>query len=249
VRHWRDGEVLAQAVLISLRDPDDKMAEHERMCFAESARLPISELAMCHILEKTPSIDELSHARALFFGGSGAYSVLDPHPWITDTISLMLEVIDRKIPAYASCFGFQGLARALGGTVIHDEQLTEMGSYELKLTDAGREDHLFSSLPNAFWAQEGHHDHVIEVPKGVTILATGDLVHAQAFRVNNAPFWASQFHPELTFERTIERFRHYSEHYLAGQDEQQDQELSQLQGGQNSPEVPELLARVVRGQF
>ena len=240
---------MTRAVLISLRDPDDVMAEHERMCFAECARVPTSDIQLHFISKQPASIDELERVGAVFFGGSGAYSVLDPHQWIDDTIELMLEVIARKIPAYASCFGFQGLAKALGGVVVNDDELTEMGSFQLELTDDGQKDSLFSSLPSRFWAQEGHHDYVRVLPKGVTLLAKGDRVHAQAFRVNNAPFWASQFHPELTFERTIERFQYYADHYLGGDEINPEEALDKLKGGPNSPEVPELLARLVRKQF
>ena len=240
---------MSHAVLISLRDPDDIMAEHERMCFAECARVETSKIHLHHIAQSRPSLDWLASCGTVFFGGSGAYSVLDDHHWIQDTIALMIEVVDRKIPAYASCFGFQGLAKALGGVVERDDALTEMGSFELQLTPEGEEDSLFSSLPTHFWAQEGHHDHVIQLPKGVTLLATGDKVRAQAFRVNGAPFWASQFHPELNYERTIERFRFYADQYLGEDDDSSAQALSKLKGGPNSPEVPEMLARLIRRQF
>ena len=240
---------MTEAVLISLRDPDDTMAEHERMCFAECARVPISSVKMHHIAKSLPPLHRLEDIGCIFFGGSGAYSVLDDLPWIHQTIDLMLAVVERKIPAYASCFGFQGLAKALGGTVRRDDTLTEMGSYELSLTPDGNQDSLFKTLPGKFWAQEGHHDHVVALPPGVTLLARGEQVHAQAFRVNHAPFWASQFHPELNYERTLERFQFYADHYL-GEDEASSREaFKSLKGGPNSPEVPELLARLIRKQF
>ena len=240
---------MARAILISLRDPDDQMAAHEQMCFAECSRIPTDEVELHFIASGRPDIQHLNDIGTVFFGGSGAYSVLDDHQWIRDTIDVMLDVVDKKIPAYASCFGFQGLAKALGGVVVRDDSLTEMGSYELMLTEAGQLDPLFQSLPSRFWAQEGHHDHVVELPPGVTLLAAGNQVHAQAFRVDGAPFWASQFHPELTFERTVERFRFYADHYLEGGPEDSEATLQQLKGGPNSPEVPELLARLVHKQF
>jgi GMP synthase (glutamine-hydrolysing) len=240
---------LVRAVLISLRDPEDLMAEHERICFAECARLKPAEIDLHHICQSTPSLSKLEDIGAVFFGGSGAYSVLDPHDWIKNTVTLMLNVVERKIPSYASCFGFQGLAMALGGLVERDDALTEMGSFELQLTPEGLSDTLFSSLPQSFWAQEGHHDHVTRLPSGITLLASGKRVQAQAFRVNGAPFWASQFHPELDYEKTIERFRYYSEQYLDENHGTYEDAIAKLKGGPNSPEVPELLARLVRGTF
>lgn len=217
------------------------------MCFAESARMKIENLAIHYMSQGPPDLDQLSERGAVFFGGSGAYSVLDDVDWIHQTIELMLHVVKWQIPAYASCFGFQGLSMALGGTVVHDESLTEMGSVELDLTDAGAQCALFSSLPNPFWAQQGHHDHVLKLPSGVTLLAQGHQVQLQAFRVDGAPFWASQFHPELNLQRTIERFVHYAAHYLDGDADAKQERLELLQKNErNSPEVPELLARIVR---
>jgi GMP synthase-like glutamine amidotransferase len=83
----------------------------------------------------------------------------------------------------------------------------------------------------------------------VTLLAQGKQVRAQAFRVNDAPFWASQFHPELNYERTLERFQFYSDHYLGAGDASPQETLEKLKGGPNSREVPELLARLIRKQY
>ena len=44
-------------------------------------------------------------------------------------------------------------------------------------------------------------------------VATGRAVHTQAFRVDGAPFWAAQFHPELRKATTLERWNYYRSHY------------------------------------
>jgi len=178
----------------------------------------------------------------IFFGGSGAYSVLDNVPWIHDGMSVLQDVLELGTKAWASCFGFQGLSLAMGGTVIHDDALTEMGATQLHLTGAGKADPVMSVLPETFWAEEGHHDHVIEVPDGVTLLATGDKLHNQAFKVNGVPFYASQFHPELTVERTLERFIHYRDHYIDGD---ADEVFAMLAAGQDTPEMGQILRRLV----
>jgi GMP synthase (glutamine-hydrolysing) len=183
---------------------------------------------------------------ALLFGGSGAYSVLDDVVWIRQAQDLLVDVVELGVPAWASCFGFQGLSVALGGAVERDDARTEMGSTRIRLTEAGQRDGLLGPLPAAFWAQQGHHDRVTVVPEGVTLLATGDVCHEQAFKVDKAPFWASQFHPELTVERTLERFRHYQEHYFEGD---ADAILRTLQSGAETPEVGDVLARLVRHEF
>lgn len=200
-----------RAVLISLRDPTDPMALQELRCFTESTGLP--DLAIVHA-SATPLDDRLlNETSVFFFGGSGAYSVLDDHPWVHGMLDFLVRVVDAKKPAWASCFGFQGLALALGGEVNRDDARQELGAFPIDLTDAGRADALFSTLPSTFPAQLGHHDHVDRLPSGVTLLATGRKIHNQAFKVNNAPFWATQFHPELRKATTTERWNYYRGHY------------------------------------
>lgn len=237
---------MPRALLISLRDPHDPMASHEVRCFAEQCLLEADDVHVHSMTEGMPARWRLREYDALLFGGSGAYSVLDDVIWIRRSLDLLVDVVALKVPAWASCFGFQGLSLALGGAVEHDESRTEMGSTLLRVTDAGRLDPLFQRLPSPFWAQQGHHDRVTVLPAGVTLLASGEVCVEQAFRVDGAPFWASQFHPELTVQRTLDRFRHYRDHYL---DDDGDAVLRTLEGGVDSPEVGRMLAHLVRRDF
>lgn len=238
-----------RALLISLRDPNDAMAEQERRCFADRAALPLDAIDRWAVAEGLPDDATLRRYDAVFFGGSGAYSVLDDVPWIRDGITLCLRVRDLRVPAWASCFGFQGLALVMGGEVVRDDTRQELGATELDLTDAGVADPLFGTLPRRFWAQEGHHDHVTVLPPGVTLMATGAVSLHQGFKIDGAPFWASQFHPELTPETTTERFDYYLSHYGGSDPEQDAKNRHWLMTGQDSPEVAQLLARLVRGAF
>ena len=236
------------ALLISLRDPHDPMAEQERGCFAERSQLPLESVHLHPMAHGRPDAATLKRYDAVFFGGSGAYSVLDDVPWIRAGIELCLQVIDLRIPSWASCFGFQGVALVLGGEVVRDAARTELGSTALRLTDAGVRDPLMGLLPQEFKAQEGHHDHVERLPPGVTLLATGTISRHQAFKVDGAPFWASQFHPELTRHSTTARFRHYMEHYADDMDAAQ-RTLDKLASEEDSPEVGHLLVKLVRREF
>jgi GMP synthase (glutamine-hydrolysing) len=238
-----------KALLVSLREPHDPMTAHERACFADVARLPLDHLSVHFMTDGPLPGGSLGRYDAVFFGGSGAYSVLDDIPWIREGLVALQRVVDARRPAWASCFGFQGLARALGGEVVHDEARSELGATLLHLTEAGRVDPLLGALPAQFWAQEGHHDRVTVLPPGVHRLATGDLCPEQAFRVDGAPFWASQFHPELTAHSTLARFEHYRAHYFDGPPEAFDAVAARLAAGVDSPEVSELLARLVRGEY
>jgi GMP synthase (glutamine-hydrolysing) len=225
------------------------MAVHERACFAGRAELPLDAVDVHPMVDGRPDLGRLASYDAVFFGGSGAYSVLDDVPWIRDGLRTVLDTVERRVPAWASCFGFQGLALALGGEVVRDDARQELGAFELELTGAGQADPLLSKLPPVFWAQEGHHDHVDALPPGVTLLAAGrGAVRNQALRVDGTPFYASQFHPELTAATTIERFLHYRALYSEpGTDG--DAVVERLRAGRDTPEMATLLSRLVRGDY
>ena len=115
---------------------------------------------------------------------------------------------------------------------------------KLALTDAGRADPVIGVLPATFWAQQGHHDHVDDLPEGVTLLATGTAIRHQAFKVDGAPFYASQFHPELTSKTTLDRYLHYRALY--SQDADSDAELARMAAGQDTPEMAAVLPALLR---
>lgn len=234
-----------RALLVSLRDPHDPMARQEQRCFADRADLPLDRVDLHAMVDGRPAKDLLKRYDGVFFGGSGAYSVLDDVKWIQEGMATCVDVVELRIPAFASCFGFQGLALVLGGKVNRDDARQELGAYELDLTEAGAADPLLGVLPRRFWGQEGHHDHVDELPPGVTLLATGSRACPnQAFKVDGAPFWASQFHPELTIPTTIERFRYYQALYSAPG--AGDAAAEHILSGTDTPEMGEVLARLVR---
>jgi GMP synthase (glutamine-hydrolysing) len=238
-----------RALLVSLRDPHDPMAAHERRCFADTARIPLDHLDVHAMAEGPLRGDGLGKYDAVFFGGSGAYSVLDDVPWIRAGLDALRLVVDARRPAWASCFGFQGLAMALGGSVERDDARQELGAVLLTLTPDGANDPLLRRLPSRFWAQEGHHDHVTRLPPGVIRLVSGDVSPEQGLRVDGAPFWASQFHPELDSRTTVERFLHYLALYHDGSDEEAEQMVERLRSGEVTESVGELLAHLVRGEF
>jgi len=233
-----------RALLVSLREPSDPMAAHERRCFAERSRLPLDAVAVHPMTEGRPSRELLRRHDVALFGGSGAYSVLDDVAWIKDGLATLIDVVELRIPAWASCFGFQGLSLAMGGKVVADVQRQELGSVKLSLTDTGKEDPILSVLPPTFFAQQGHHDHVDGLPPGVTLLATGQAIPHQAFKVDGAPFWASQFHPELTAQSTLDRYLHYRRLY--SRDTDADAELARMKAGVDTPEMGEVLPRLVQ---
>jgi GMP synthase (glutamine-hydrolysing) len=132
---------------------------------------------------------------------TGSYaSVTERAPWMVALGEALLDASART-PVLGVCFGHQLLAAALGGTVERNARGPEVGTREVLLTAAGREDGLFAGLPERLAVQQFHEDHVAAVPPGAVLLATGDHTPVQAF-ASGPRLRAVQFHPEFDAVRT-----------------------------------------------
>ena len=201
-------------LLLQARNPGDGMAAHERGCFALALGVPASAVAVHDLLGGSPSEEALEAADILLVGGSGDYGVLDPAPFIPTFLDFLSNVVvARGLPTFASCFGFQALVLAGGGTVIRDPERAEVGTFDIHLTDAGAADSLIGPLAPSFRAQLGHKDRAQRLPDGVVHLASSDRVPYQALRVGSLPIVATQFHPELDQAGNRHRFEAYLEAY------------------------------------
>ena len=145
-------------------------------------------------------------------GGSGRYSVTSEAPWLHQALGSLRFLLESGKPTFASCWGFQALARAAGGKVTHDLEHAELGTHRVFLTEEGRRDPIFSQLPDAFLTYMGHEDRVIQLPPGAVLLATNDRVAQQAFRFEGRPVYCTQFHPELTLPTLLTRIEAYPEY-------------------------------------
>ncbi|MEM7315961.1 MAG: type 1 glutamine amidotransferase, partial [Planctomycetota bacterium] len=63
-----------------------------------------------------------------------------------------------------------------------------------------------------FEAYQGHQDRVAELPQDAILLASSQRVPIQAFTFADRPIYATQFHPELTRERFLQRLDNYPEY-------------------------------------
>ena len=219
------------------------MARHEQLCFANALSVPAEKIVLHDLLQGPPAHSVAEHYDAILVGGSGDYSVLGGHDFLPAFFDFLANVvIQRSVPTFASCFGFQALVLAGGGEVVHDEERAEVGTYTLTLTEAGAQDPLFSALPNPFQAQLGHKDHAARLPSGMTNLASSESAPFQALRVDGLPIVATQFHPELTREANTERYLRYWEAYGNG-DRANDPVLARMA---DSPDSTALLSRWVQ---
>ncbi|MBW4469779.1 MAG: type 1 glutamine amidotransferase [Stenomitos rutilans HA7619-LM2] len=180
---------------------------------------------------------------ALLVGGSSDASVTQPekYPFVDHAKRLLLYCLDKSIPVFASCFGFQVAVEALGGRVIVDAASMEIGTYQLQLTEAAATDVLFHDVPDRFWVVSGHKERALSLPEGAVLLASSELCPYQAFRVEGKPFYGFQFHPEVNIADLTTRITRYQTRYL-----ESAEALTQvLQGLHETPIANQLIRKFV----
>ena len=189
------------------------------------------------------SRNHLDEVDMILMGGSGHYWVSGEWEWLQRALDSLRLVHDVAKPTFASCWGFQAMARAMGGKVIRDMQRIELETRRLQLTEAGRQDPVFGPLGKTFRGQMGHEDCVEKLPPGTTLLASTDLVENQAFRFEGKPIYCTQFHPELNRDDLLERVRAYPEYVERTASLTMEQFIASCQ---DTPAAESLLPRFAR---
>lgn len=121
--------------------------------------------------------------------------------------ALVREVLDRDTPFLGACYGVGTLGVVAGG-VVDSTYAEPVGAVPVTLTDAGRADPVFGSLPGTFDAFVGHKEAIHVPPPGAVVLATSPGCPVQAFRLGNHQY-ATQFHPELDVAGIVTRIDVY----------------------------------------
>jgi GMP synthase (glutamine-hydrolysing) len=233
-------------LLLQARNQDDPMRHQEVRCFAHALGCDPAAIAVFDLLSAEPATQPVQQADMVLLGGSGHYSAVDGGQWLEQAFETLREVHCLAKPTFASCWGFQAIAGALGGRCIHDPDRAEVGTIELRLTETGRADPLFGQLPPSFAAQAGHRDHVVALPPDAVLLASSALVPEQAYRFTGRPIYCTQFHPELKLATMAERLRAYPEYTERIAGVPHDQFLAQLR---ETPEANTLLRQFVKMLF
>lgn len=180
---------------------------------AEGARLEVVRLWRG---EAVPSFDEVGDGLVVLGGAMSAHDDAD-HPWLADLRALLRRVVDERVPAVAICLGAQVAAEALGGaTAVPSPHGGESGIVSLCLTEAAREDPVFSEIVDeavraavragipthggtSLPVIVSHDDGVVRLPQGATLLASSEGAPVQAWCAGGLT--ALQHHPESTPER------------------------------------------------
>lgn len=196
-------------LLLQVRNDDDPMREHEIECFERCFDLPRGHIEIFDLLSGAPSRAVLDRVDIVLLGGSGDYSVARGGAWLPPALEAMAGLHDRSKPTFASCWGFQAMARALGGEVVTDHDRAEVGVTWMTLTQAGLDDPVFGPLGERFQGLSGHEDRVTVLPPDAVLLASSDRVENQAFHFPGKPIYATQFHPELDRSGLLSRIAKY----------------------------------------
>lgn len=199
-------------LLLQVRDANDVMRENEWNAFARTLDVEIERIRCHDLLTLSVNHDDLNESDCVLIGGSGAYSACSSEAWLHRALDSLRLVYESRIPTFATCWGFQAFARALGGEVINDVDRCEVGTHSMTLTDAGRADPVFRDLPEPFDVQMGHEDRVSKLPSGAVLLASSSRVENQAYCFTDRPIYCTQFHPELNRDDLLKRVRKYPEY-------------------------------------
>lgn len=232
--------------LLQVRNADDPMREHEVESFARGLGTTNSMIRVFDLLSGPIGDPQFEGTDVFLLGGSGHYSAAGEGEWLEIALSSLRKVHDTCKPTFASCWGFQAMARAMGGTVIKDLENAEVGTHRLFMNDAGKADPVFGPLGDVFGGQMGHEDRVLGLPPGTTLLASSARVENQAYRFDDAPIYCTQFHPELNCDDLLLRVTTYPEYIerIAGVPPEQFPELIW-----ETPETEALLKRFVETMF
>ena len=162
----------------------------EASCFSEVVphSMPVAEM-----LAKDPA------ALILSGGPSSVYEEGAP--------SLDPALLQAGVPVFGMCYGFQAMARALGGTV-EKTGLSEFGATPARVIDTAST--LFNGQPAEQSVWMSHGDSVSEAPTGMKVTATTSGAPVAGFEDDERRLYGVQWHPEVlhsTFgQQVLENF-------------------------------------------
>ncbi|MBI4901677.1 MAG: glutamine-hydrolyzing GMP synthase, partial [Actinobacteria bacterium] len=116
------------------------------------------------------------------------------------------------IPVFGICYGFQAMARVLGGDVAKTG-LSEFGRTVITVDEPG---HLLADVPACFNAWMSHGDSVHAAPAGFTALAATQGAPVAAFENTERKLAGVQWHPEVLHSEYGQRILSTFLHDIAG---------------------------------
>jgi len=126
--------------------------------------------------------------------------------------SIDAALFDAGIPVFGICYGFQAMARALGGEVAQTG-LSEFGRTPLEVRQPGA---LFAGLPSELSVWMSHGDSVASAPQGYTVTAATSGAPIAAFENPATRCAGVQFHPEVLHTEHGQAILEHFLHDIAG---------------------------------
>jgi GMP synthase (glutamine-hydrolysing) len=134
-------------------------------------------------------------------GPMGVYEA-DKYPHLAQEVACIRDAINQDKPVLGICLGAQLIAAALG-SVVQRHTESEIGWYDVSLTEEGKKDPVLGVLAPTEKIFQWHGD-TFDIPKNAVWLAKSKACSNQAFRYGNKVY-GFQFHLEVD-EPMIERW-------------------------------------------
>lgn len=225
---------------------EDLAADEEYEAFLRFGQLDTSQLERRR-LERDPLGDiDLDAYAGIILGGSPFTTSDEEKSDVQVRVEAELDVLTRRaiaadVPFLGACYGIGVIGAAIGAVV--DRTFGEdVSAPTITLTEAGREDPLFASLPDGFSAFVGHKEAIHTLPATAVTLASSGACPVQAFRVGRNVY-ATQFHPELDaagLQTRVEAYQHFG--YFAPDEVD---ELKQMATASDVTHPPALVRRFI----
>ncbi|GAB3027736.1 GMP synthase [glutamine-hydrolyzing] [Nocardioides flavus (ex Wang et al. 2016)] len=121
-------------------------------------------------------------------------------------------VFTAGVPVFGMCYGFQLMAKGLGGEVAHTGA-REYGRTPVSVTEPGT---LLAGIPVEHKVWMSHGDSVAQAPEGFTVLASTDVTPVAAFEDVDRGLAGVQWHPEVLHSEHGQKVLEHFLHHIAG---------------------------------
>ena len=142
--------------LLQAREDTDSAKREEHEAFAGFLDVPLEDVVAFDLLQERISAERImADVDAVLVGEAERLAFATKPRGFLIFVTALGEIAEAGFPMFCSCFGFQGLALALGADVQPDAEGAEVGTYSITVREEGKSDPLFSKLPDTFMAQQG----------------------------------------------------------------------------------------------
>lgn len=160
------------------------------------------------IVPHTMPIEEMlaRGPKAIILSGGPSSVYADGAPGIDDT------VFTAGVPVFGMCYGFQLMAKGLGGEVAHTGA-REYGRTPVAVSEPGT---LLAGIPGEHTVWMSHGDSVARAPEGFTVLASTEATPVAAFEAVDRGLAGVQWHPEVLHTEHGQKVLEHFLHHIAG---------------------------------